>query len=131
MDVVLAVLLIGGVVLMAGTWVSFFRGDFRVNDDECWKAFESAFPVADGWLAVCMLIAAAGLLLGETFGLAFALMAGSAGIFLGLMDVTWNVQHGQYQLVRTSSSMRFEALLNVLTFAIATVVIIYALERLL
>jgi hypothetical protein len=46
------------------------------------------------------------------------------------MDVTWNVRHGLYRLVPTSSAMRFEALLNVLVFGISAVLIIYALERL-
>ena len=58
------------------------------------------------------------------------LLAASAGIFLGLMDVTYNVQHGLYGLVRTSSAMRTEVLLNVISLGFSGVLIAYAYERL-
>ena len=131
MDVVLAVLLAAVPVVMAGYWISFYRGgEVHTVEDECYLAFQRAFPVANGWLAVCAATSAAGLLLDELFGLVFMLPTASAGIFLGLMDVTWNVQHGLYRLAGTSGAMRVEVVLNVFALGFGAFLIIYAFERL-
>jgi hypothetical protein len=131
MEVVLAVLLGAVPVGLAGYWITFYRGgEVHVVEDEGYLAFQRAFPVADGWLAVCAAIAAAGLLLDEPFGLVFMLLAASAGIFLGLMDVTYNTQHGLYRLARTSGAMRVEVLINVTILGFSGLLIVYAFERL-
>jgi hypothetical protein len=131
MDVVLALLLAAFPVLYAAYWAPFYRGgEVHVVEDECYIAFQRAFPIAEIWLVVCAVIAAVGLLLNEPFGLVFVLLTASAGIFLGLMDVTWNVQHGLYRLVRTSGAMRIEVVLNVFALGFGAFLIVYAFERL-
>jgi hypothetical protein len=132
MDLVLAVLLASVAVMVTAYWVSFYRGgEVRVTDDPCYARFQAAFPVADAWMAGCALVAAAGLVLGERFGPAFMLLAASAAVFLGLMDVTFNVENGLYRLVRTSGAMRFELLVNIVSLGLGAILIVYALPRLL
>ena len=61
-------------------------------------AHESSFPVADlFWLAPCLLIAAIGLLTEKRFGVFFTIVSGGVQIFLGLLDLTFNLQQGQYK----------------------------------
>lgn len=90
------------VVAALGTtlyWVVFFTsGVVQVTDDPGYLAFERAFPLADGWMAACALIAAIGLARGRPWGLLFGLLAGSSIVFLGCMDVLYNLNEGTYSV---------------------------------
>lgn len=109
----LGVLLIAGAVLTALYWISYFTGgDVRVSEERWYTAFESAFPVADGFMAVCMLAAGLGLWSGRAWGAPFGLLAGSALIFLTAMDVTFNVGNGLYALLAESDAMKAELAIN-------------------
>ncbi|RYP86256.1 hypothetical protein EKO23_09900 [Nocardioides guangzhouensis] len=107
-----ALLLLTGVVTVA-YWVDFFvRGSVNVVEEEWYIRFERSFPVADGFMSICAALAAVGLLAGADYGVGFALVAAGALIFLGLMDVTLNVDNGLYRLLRTSGPMRAELVIN-------------------
>src|SRR5512135_703356 len=96
---ILAVLLILGAVITLAYWLNYFiAGDVRVLPDYWYSAFEDAFPVADGWMALTMLLAGIGLWRGTRSGALFGLMAGSALLYLAGMDITFNVEHGLYGL---------------------------------
>ena len=114
MDTLLAVLLL---VTAAGTiayWLDFFlRGSVNVVDEEWYIRFERAFPVADAFMAVSAATGAVGLLTGATYGVAFTLVAAGALLFLGLLDITFNVDNGLYRHLPTSGPMRAELVINV------------------
>ena len=67
---------------------------------------------------------AIGLLTEQPYGLLFALLATRSLIFLGLMDITFNIQNNLYRLVATSGEMKIELLVNLwfLGFGIALIV---------
>jgi hypothetical protein len=122
--VALSVLLIGTAIGLVSYWVDFYaRGGVQAVDEDWYIRFERAFTFADLWTAACALLGAIGLLAEETYGFLFALLAASSLIFLGLMDVTFNIQNKLYRLVRTSTQMRFEIFINVWTlgFGIALI----------
>ena len=74
-------------------WMIYFTsGDVQVRHDEVYLAFENAFPLADGWMAICSLLGAIGLWKKHSWGFLFGLLAASSAIFLGLMDVLFNLQ---------------------------------------
>ena len=83
-------------------WTAYFATDMVTISDsrleEVYRAFESAFPVADLYLAGVLIIGAAGLLRRRPYGHAFSLMGGASLIFLGLLDVSFNLQQGIYLL---------------------------------
>ena len=59
---VLAALLILGAAITVAYWANYFiAGDVRVLSDTWYTTFEDAFPVADGWMALCMFVAGIGL----------------------------------------------------------------------
>ncbi len=61
-------------------------------------AHESSFPLADlFWLAPCLLISAIGLIMDQRFGVFFMIISGGIQIFLGLLDLSFNIQQGQYK----------------------------------
>lgn len=83
-------------------WIAFFSVDLVSIDDphleEIYLAFESAFPVADISLSIVLIIGGIGLLKKMPFGFLFSLLGGGSLIFLGLLDVSFNTQHGIYLL---------------------------------
>ena len=83
-------------------WIAFFSADLVNIDDqhleEIYMAFESAFPVADISLSIVLIIGGIGLLKKMPFGFLFSLLGGGSLIFLGLLDVSFNTQHGIYLL---------------------------------
>lgn len=124
MDTVLAVLLLITAIVTVAYWVDFFvRGSVNVVEADWYIAFERAFPVADAFMAVCCTVAAIGLLTDASYGVAFALVASGALLFLGLMDVTFNVGNSLYGYLRNSWPMRGELVINVWSIGFGLVVL--------
>src|SRR5262245_4333651 len=113
-----AVLLLGAAVTIA-YWVNYFiAGDVRVVPDLWYSAFEDAFPVADGWMTLCLIGAGVGFWRGKRSAPFFGLMAGSALLYLAALDITFNVERGLYALLPASGPMETEALINVASLAL-------------
>ncbi|MBS0469530.1 MAG: hypothetical protein JSR60_00560 [Proteobacteria bacterium] len=110
---VLSALLIVGAIVTVAYWVNYFiAGDVRVLSDTWYTYFEDAFPAADGWMALCMFVSGIGLWRGERWGALWGLMAGSALLYLAAMDITFNIEHGLYELLPSSGAMLTEAWIN-------------------
>ncbi|MGB2583828.1 MAG: hypothetical protein WBC89_06725 [Dehalococcoidia bacterium] len=120
----LSALLIVTAVVTVYYWADFFiRGGVHVTKEDWYLKFERAFPPADLWMSACAIAGAAGLLMGQTYGLVFALLAAGSLLFLGLMDITFSIQNGLYRLLATSSQMKFELLINVWTLGLGIALI--------
>jgi hypothetical protein len=131
MLVTLSVLLIGTAIGLIYYWIDFYiRGGVQVVNEEWYIRFEKAFPAADLWTAACALVGAIGLLTGQTYGLLFALLTASSLIFLGLVDVTFNIQNNLYRLVATSGQMKFELFINLWTLGLGIALIVCFWARL-
>ncbi|MDR5695842.1 MAG: hypothetical protein QN198_05420 [Armatimonadota bacterium] len=93
-------------------WIVFFtsEGIVQTRTDEVYLAFERAFPLADAWLVVASALAARGLLRADSSGLLWSLLAGSSLIYLGLMDILFNLENGIYTVL--SSSVAIEIVIN-------------------
>ena len=129
---ILAALLIVGAVVTVAYWVNYFiAGDVRVLSDAWYTYFEDAFPVADGWMALCMAVAGVGLWRGSRNGALWGLMAGSALLYLAGMDITFNVEHVLYALLPASGPMWTEAWINAssLGLGIATLLMSWRAAR--
>ena len=100
MTITVSVLLIGTAVGLVYYWIDFYiNGEVQAINEDWYIKFQKAFTAADLWAAICALVGAIGLLLGQTFGEFFALIAASSLIFLGLMDVAFNIQNKLYLLM--------------------------------
>src|SRR5580658_1709228 len=85
--------------LVALFWISFAR-EFR-DLPAAIVDFEWSFIVPDlRWIVVPFLIASHWLLTGNRKGRAATAVAGGAIFYLGLLDVAYNVRHGQYSTTR-------------------------------
>ncbi|MFX1283567.1 MAG: hypothetical protein ACFFB5_07925 [Promethearchaeota archaeon] len=101
-DKIVAVCEVIGALLLIGFWIGWFLDilkSFEPGDQlyDVYIAFESAFPIADTWIVVLLLISAFGVLNDRSWGSFFAAAAGGAFVFLGLIDITFNLQQGVYQ----------------------------------
>jgi hypothetical protein len=130
MTIAFSVLLIGTAVGVIYYWADFFlTGGVQVKKDDWYIKFERAFPPADFWMSACAIVGAVGLITDQTFGVIFALLAAGSLIFLGLMDVTFNVQNHLYRLVTASSEMKFEVFVNLWTLGLGIALIVCLWSR--
>jgi hypothetical protein len=128
---IVSVLLLIGAALTAWYWWSYFTGgDVMVLRARWYTAFESSFPVADGWMAACMLVAGVGLWRGRHWGARFGLMAGAALLYLAAMDITFDVENGLYQLAASDGAMRFEVFINAASVALGVAALVVSWRRL-
>lgn len=98
-------------------WVDYVtRGDVKSDEGPVYEAFERAFPLADGYMAGAFVASAVLLRRGRAEAVPAGIAAGSAMVFLGLMDVLFDLQHGIYR--KRTPQAAVEALINVgcLTF---------------
>ena len=114
------------VVVACGTiayWVAYFAaGAVQTASDPVYVGFENAFPAADGYMAACWVVTAVLLLRGRLAAVPFGIAAGSAMVFLGLMDTLFNLEHGKYATM--TGEMAVETAINVgcLTFGPVTMI---------
>ena len=118
-------LLILGAVVTILYWLNYFiAGDVRVLNNYWYGAFEDSFPIADSWMAICMFVAGVGLWQGARYGALFGLMAGSALTYLAAMDITFNVEHGLYELLPKFGPMLTEAAINAMSLGLGIATLI-------
>ena len=94
----LGLVLIAFAALLA-YWVIWFfvNRDWLANlDTPAYYAFENAFPAADGWLALACACGAWALWKRRPSALFWLLVGGSASVYLGLMDVLYDLENGIY-----------------------------------
>ena len=98
--------------IMLGYWVAFFSSDsVRTSDDPCWEDFERSFPLADAYLATVGLAASRAMWRGQPSAVGLGIAGGSASVFVGLMDILYNAEHGKY--ADRSPQMALEVFFNV------------------
>ena len=81
-------------------WVIWFGVDrswLATADTPAYYAFENAFPIADGWMAVTGALGAVALQRRQPSALLWMLLAGSAALYLAGMDVLFDLENGIYR----------------------------------
>ena len=108
MDLIIAGLEIFMAVGFIGFWIYFFIFENKKPDQrKGYLEFERSFPLADlGWAVPCLILGAIGLIMKEKFGIFFSIAGGSVLVFLGLLDISHNLQYGGYR------GEKFEVILN-------------------
>jgi len=92
--------------------------------DPIYLAFELSFPLADGWFVLACVLGAVGLWRMRDWGLLFTLLAGSVAIFLGLMDLLFDLQQGIF--VPLTGEALIELVIVVLLLTLGPFVIVAA-----
>lgn len=117
LETLLAVFQILLAVGFVGFWIYFFRVENRnPARDAVYLGFERSFPVPDlCWATPCLVISAVGLLTGQRYGVFWTGLAGSALLFLGLLDISFNLRHGGY------TTNKADAVTNVIINAVCVI----------
>jgi hypothetical protein len=114
-----------GVVLF---WVSFFGGGaVHASSAACYLVFERNFFAADIFTALAGLVCAEGLRRGREWARVWGGVAAGGILFLGFMDVSYNLLNGLYDHV--STAMIMENGINVYCFTVGPFLIWYLLRR--
>ncbi len=114
------VLMLFGTVSTLAYWSIWFLVDRSLianANTDTYYAFENAFPLADLFMAASSLAGAVALFRRHPTALLWMLLAGSSSIYLGLMDVLFDLQNGIYA-AHTGMRLVIEIAINVLAFAI-------------
>ncbi len=88
-----------------------------------WYPWECSFIVADGWMILASFIGAFGLLRQRQWGRHWAGMAGSAILFLALMDILFFLQNGLY--LYQHPEILIEALIHFWLLGLGIVLVIF------
>ena len=130
MDTLLAVLLLVTAAGIVVYWVLFAVGVVEATGEDWYLRFERAFPVPDVAVAFAAVAGGVGLLLGHSWGTAFALVAAGGLLFLGLIDTSFNVENGLYRKLPGSSEMWMELVINIWTLGLGAWLVAYLVGRL-
>ncbi len=125
-DTIMALLQILLGVGFAGFWIIFYITEYKnPKMGECDFNHEKSFPLPDlGWIMPCLFIAGIGILLGQKFGYFFSALAGSGMMFLGLIDLAYDIQNEIFNKKEFSTYMGILIILIMLIFG--PICIIYA-----
>lgn len=123
--------LIFGVVATIAYWVVWFgvnRELLASAHTESYYAFENSFPAADAWMTLVGLAAAVALLRRRASALLWSIAAGATSIYLGLLDVLFDLENGIYRAPDTGGVV-VEIIINVLTLSMGVVVLAWAWRK--
>lgn len=129
MATVLAVLLLVTAAGIVAYWVLFALDVVEATGEDWYLRFERAFPVPDVATALAATAGGVGLLLGRPWGDTFGLVAAGGLVFLGLIDISFNVQNGLYRKLPGSAEMWMEAVINVWTLGLGAWLVAYLVGR--
>lgn len=123
--------IIFGVLATLAYWLVWFGIDREIlasAHTDSYYAFENSFPVADAWMVACGIAACIALVRRRASSLLWIIAAGATSIYLGLLDVLFDLENGIYRSPDTGGVL-VEVAINVLTLAFGTVIMIWAWRR--
>ncbi len=127
LNIIIAIFEIIWVILFIGYWLVFYLTEYRnPKMSEVERKHELSFPFPDlGWITPNLLVAAIGLLIQEQYGFFFSTLAGSGMMFLGIIDLAFNIQNKRFDREKYG----FDAIVSigvvVLTLIFGPIFIIY------
>ena len=124
----MAGLLLAAALLIIAYWVAWLTHRSLVASETgiAYTQFEDAFPLADGWLAFCLVAASYCLLTARRAALFWLLAGGGAGLYLFAMDVLYDLQHGIWG---KGSNGVIELIINLVTLGLSVFVLRWAWVR--
>ena len=125
---VIALCVVGALATLA-YWVIWYgvnRDWLASAHTESYYVFENSFPIADAWLAVSFTLAAWALWKRRESALLWLLLGGSAALYLGGMDVLFDLENGIYHAPTGDwGSVAVEIVINLFCLIGGGVAIVY------
>lgn len=100
LNIVMAIFQLLISVGLIGWWLMFYFTEVKNRKmSEVEYKHELSFPLPDlGWVLPNLIISAIGLFLNQGFGYFFTITAASGMMFLGLIDLAFNLQNGNFKI---------------------------------
>lgn len=113
-------MLVVAIVIDVAYWTiwSIDRSVLASDTTDSYYAFENAFPLADGWIALTCVLALIALARHSPTALLWIIAAGSAGMYLFGMDVLYDLENGIYGM---GVGGVIELFINAITLAFSVV----------
>jgi len=127
---VVIAILTGAAVLIAAYWVIWFAVDRSIlasDTRDAYYEFENAFPLADGWLVLCLVVAILQLSRRRATVLLWLLAGGGADIYLAGMDVLYDIEHRIW--FHGGGGRLIELGINLVTFALSAGLLAWSWRR--
>jgi hypothetical protein len=127
---ILGVIIFGWVATIA-YWVVWFGIDRELlasAHTDSYYAFENSFPVADAWMAFAGVAATVALVRRRASAFLWSIAAGTTSVYLGLLDVLFDLENGIYHSSDTGGVV-VEIAINVLTLSLGTVVLVWTWQK--
>ena len=123
----IAGMLLFAAVITTAYWVIWFsnRDILASTHTIQYFTFENAFPTADGWIVISALLATVGLIRAHRWGIYWTIVAAGSGIYLGCMDVLFDLENGIYSLKGDPGAAIVEIIINILTFSLGIIGLVW------
>jgi hypothetical protein len=109
-----AMLVVALVIDVAYWSIWFTRRDWLASEHtQAYYDFENAFPLADLWLGIAILMALLALRAQRPSALFWLICSGAAGLYLGSLDLLYDLEHGIFEM---GTGGAIEATIVVLTW---------------
>jgi hypothetical protein len=123
--------MIVALILVFAYWIIWYGVDRDIlasSHAASYYTFENAFPLEDAWLALALVFGIAGLVRRRADGLLWILLGGGAGIFLGCMDVLFDLENHMYTGApgADASAPVVEIAMNAITFTFGIAIVMWA-----
>ena len=121
-------MLIAAVVIDVAYWsIWFTHRDWLASEHtQAYYDFENAFPLADAWLGLACVLALVALRRRSSSALLWLICAGAAALYLGCMDLLYDLQHG---IFAAGTGGAIEALIVLLTWIFAVTILRWSWSR--
>ena len=115
-------MLIAAIAIDVAYWsIWFTHRDWLASEHtQAYYDFENAFPLADLWLGLACVLALIALRRRRPIALLWLIAAGAAGLYLGCMDLLYDLEHGIFS---KGAGGAVEAVIVALTWAFSVIVL--------
>jgi len=114
------------ITVITAYWITWFTAPELIQsrtpealDYQVYVNFEQAFPLADGFIAIAALIGVIGLWRMKSWGFLSMMLAAGGAIFLGLMDLLYDIQHSMF--VPLNAETTIELIIVILTLSLGPI----------
>jgi len=103
-------ILVGVLTIVFWVLFLFVPNSVQSSTEKCYMVFQHSFVAADMWMCVAFFLSAYFLYNRNVAGVLWGIVAGGTFVFLGLMDILYNIENGMYKHI--NAGMFFEILIN-------------------
>ena len=116
-------IIVGVLTLLYWAMFFFVPGSVQSSSERCYLVFERSFVAADVWMSIAFFLSAYYLLKKDVKGVLWGIVAGGTFVYLGCMDILYNLENGMYMHI--NAGMAGEIIINLASVIFGGITINY------